>query len=121
VAETLEALKHRGYKLFIASNGLEDYVKQVPAYKGIAPLIDGFYSAGEYQTRSKVDLVRLLVQQHGLQSAWMVGDRSSDVEAGHKNGFPVVGCAYAGFGENSELADADMRITRFAELAQLLP
>lgn len=57
-AETLQRLKEQGIKLFVASNGLEVYVKEVARYKGIADLFDGLYSAGEFQTASKVDLVR---------------------------------------------------------------
>ncbi|PYI57099.1 HAD family hydrolase [Paenibacillus flagellatus] len=119
VEETLRALHAKGVKLFVASNGLEIYVKEVIRLKGLEPLFTGLYSAGEYRTRSKVDLVKLLVERHGLTSAWMVGDRSSDVEAGKGNGLPVVGCRYAQFGEESELEGADMIITEFGQLLEL--
>lgn len=119
VAETLRQLKESGFKLFVASNGLEDYVKGVAYHKGIAPLFDGLYSAGEYGTASKVDLVARLLADHGIASAWMIGDRSSDVEAGHKNGLPVIGCAYAGYGRKDELKDADRLIEDFRELLEL--
>ncbi|WP_419872113.1 HAD family hydrolase [Candidatus Pristimantibacillus sp. PTI5] len=120
VEETLRELKSRGIKLFVASNGLEDYVKGVACYKGIDGLFDGLYSAGEYATSSKVDLVARLLQDHGIQSAWMVGDRSSDVEAGKGNGLQTIGCAYATYGRAAELDGADVLITDFRELAGLL-
>lgn len=116
VEDTLRALRDKGVKLFVASNGLEDYVKKVIEHKGLAPLFEELYSAGEYETRSKVDLVRILLDKHGVSSAWMVGDRSSDVEAGKKNGLTVVGCDYAGFRKSGELDGADIRITSFGEL-----
>ncbi|MFC0214088.1 HAD family hydrolase [Paenibacillus chartarius] len=116
VADTLRTLHARGIRLFIASNGLEEYVKQVPRATGIAEYFEGFYSAGEYRTRSKVDLVRLLLDRHHISSAWMVGDRSSDVEAGRRNGLTVVGCDYAGFRSDGELDGDDIRITQFAQL-----
>lgn len=116
VEDTLRALRAKGVKLFVASNGLEDYVKKVVEHKGLAPLFEELYSAGEYETRSKVDLVRILLDKHGLSSAWMVGDRSSDVEAGKKNGLTVVGCDYAGFRKSGELDGADIRIASFGEL-----
>lgn len=121
VAETLRLLKDAGYRLFVASNGLERYVKGVAQYTGIAPLFEGLYSAGEYRTSSKVELVRLLLQRHGVGSAWMVGDRSSDVEAGRANGLKVIGCDYASFGVSAddELRGADVRIRSFRELADL--
>jgi phosphoglycolate phosphatase len=116
VQETLAALHRRGIRLFVASNGLEAYVKGVVAAKGLDYLFEGLYSAGEYQTQSKVDLVRLLLEEYDLESAWMVGDRSSDVEAGKGNHLFVVGCSYADFGNSKELNEADIVIAKFADL-----
>lgn len=119
VKETLEELHRRGVRLFIASNGLEDYVKGIAQARGIMPLFEGIYSAGEYGTASKVDLVRLLLEQHDIQDAWMVGDRSSDVEAGKENGQTVIGCQYAGFGARQELQGSDAVIHSFSQLLSL--
>ncbi|MBC8079207.1 MAG: HAD hydrolase-like protein [Gorillibacterium sp.] len=121
VEETLKKLREQGIRLFVASNGLEDYVKLVAEHKGVAVLFENMYSAGEYQTDTKVELVRLLLERYGLRNAWMVGDRSSDVEAGVKNGLVVVGCDYAGFGKDGELDGSDVRIESFGELLTLLP
>ncbi|MBM7565403.1 HAD family hydrolase [Paenibacillus sacheonensis] len=120
VAETLRELKAQGFRLFVASNGLERYVKEVARYRGIAPLFDGLYSAGEYGTASKVHLVERLLKDHGVSSAWMVGDRSSDVEAGKNNGLQVVGCAYAVYGRQEELNGADALIGDFRQLLELV-
>jgi phosphoglycolate phosphatase-like HAD superfamily hydrolase len=119
VASTLKQLHIRGIRLFVASNGLERYVKGVIADKGLDDLFEGLYSAGEYQTRSKVELVRLLMDEFDVQSAWMVGDRSSDVEAGKGNHLYVVGCNYADFGHPEELKEADIVISKFNELMAL--
>jgi phosphoglycolate phosphatase len=118
VQETLTALHARGVKLFVASNGLEGYVREVIASQGLAPLFTDLYSAGQYETRSKVDLVRLLIDKHRISTAWMVGDRSSDVEAGRENRLPVVGCKYADFGKPGELEGAEMIITAFPQLLE---
>ncbi|GAB2723146.1 HAD family hydrolase [Paenibacillus thermoaerophilus] len=120
VAETLRELRARGVRLFIASNGLEAYVKDVPRVFGIAGLFEAMYSAGEYRTSSKVDLVRLLLERHDVRRAWMVGDRSSDVEAGKRNGLVVAGCLYAGFGRQEELDGADFLVGSFPELLERL-
>ncbi|MDG0813750.1 HAD family hydrolase [Cohnella rhizosphaerae] len=120
VPEVLGELKSRGVRLFVASNGLESYVKEVPRLRGIGELFEGFYSAGEYATPSKVELVRLLLERSGAKSAWMVGDRHSDVEAGKGNGLFTVGCDYAGFRREGELDEADVRIGRFSELLKLV-
>lgn len=121
VEETLRELHAKGIKLFVASNGLEDYVRGISKVKQLDSLFDGLYSAGQYETATKVDLVARLMQDHNLQTAWMVGDRSSDVEAGKKNGLPVIGCQYAGFGREEELSGADTLISAFPELLNLLP
>jgi phosphoglycolate phosphatase-like HAD superfamily hydrolase len=121
VEATLKELHARGIRLFVASNGLENYVKNVIEARGLGLVFEGLYSAGEYQTRSKVDLVRLLLEKYNIKSAWMVGDRSSDVEAGLKNGLTVVGCDYAGFGKDDELKGSHIRIQSFPELLDYLP
>lgn len=120
VAEGLARLKAEGYRLFIASNGQEKYVAEVVRVLGVAELFEDLYSAGKYKTVSKVDLVRMLMERFGLETAWMVGDRSSDVEAGVKNGLPVVGCLYAAFGDDAELQGSEMLIHQFDELLTLL-
>ncbi len=119
VADTLTRLKQRGVRLFVASNGLEHYVNGVAEAHGIADLFEGLYSAGQYQTASKTELVKLLLDRHGVDRAWMVGDRSSDVEAGKQNHQTVIGCAYAGFGHEHELEGSDILISSFEELLEL--
>jgi phosphoglycolate phosphatase-like HAD superfamily hydrolase len=120
VDETLRKLKERGLRLFVASNGLEHYVKGVARHKGIAGLFEGLYSAGEHGTATKVELVARLLRENGVERAWMVGDRSSDVEAGKGNGLVVVGCAYAVYGRKEELQGADALISDFGDLLELL-
>lgn len=119
VPDTLRKLHERGIRLFVASNGLEDYIKSIIRYKGLAPYFEGLYSAGEYRTSTKAELVGLLLSRHGLRRAWMVGDRSSDVEAGIRNGLPVIGCGYAGFAAGGELKGATRIIRSFPELLEL--
>lgn len=119
VEETLQELKRRGVRLFVASNGLEHYVKGIAEARNIMPLFEDLYSAGQHGTASKVDLVALLLKNHGIERAWMVGDRSSDVEAGKENGQTVIGCQYAGFGDDQELKGSDVIISSITELIDL--
>lgn len=117
VVATLQALKAQGYRLCIASNGGETYVTEVAAYY-FAGLFEAVYSAGGYQTNTKVDLVKLLVDRFDDGPMVMVGDRSSDVEAGKENGLMTIGCRYSGFGDEKELAHADYIITDFSQLEE---
>ncbi|MCL6602750.1 MAG: HAD hydrolase-like protein [Paenibacillus sp.] len=119
VVETLTALKERGLRLFVASNGLKDYIHSIVVVHKMEDVFDGLYSAGGQGTATKVELVRLLLNDHGISKAWMVGDRSSDVEAGKGNGQTVIGCAYAGFGRQDELKGSDVIISSFDELLDL--
>jgi len=120
VKETLTELHKQGIKLFVASNGLEHYVKGIVQHKGLSELFTGLYSAGEFETATKVELVARLLKDHSIQTAWMVGDRSSDVEAGKGNGLPTIGCAYATYGQSAELSNADVQIRDFRVLTSLL-
>ncbi|MBG9792865.1 haloacid dehalogenase [Paenibacillus dendritiformis] len=119
VKETLAELQREGVKLFVASNGLEEYIQAIVKTFGMDELFTGLYSAGGRGTATKVELVRLLKSEHGIDSAWMVGDRSSDVEAGKENGLAVIGCRYAGFGQEQELEGSDVIIRQFDELLDL--
>lgn len=117
VVETLYALKQRGYRLCIASNGGEGYVNGVTE-EFFAGLFEGIYSAGGCKTQSKADLVHLILEHFNDGSAVIVGDRSSDIEAGVRNGLMTIGCTY-GFGASEELEDADILIPDFQQMKEL--
>ncbi|WP_339060662.1 HAD-IA family hydrolase [Tepidibacillus marianensis] len=119
VKETLESLKDQGYALFIASNGLESYVKGLTEVLRIDHLFTAIYTAGGYQTHSKVDLVAKLLKDFKVISAVMVGDRSSDIEAGKTNGLTTVACDF-GFATEEELKGADRKIQKFDQLEEVL-
>ncbi len=119
VPRSLEALHGQGFRLFVASNGQGPYVRGVLQAFGIRSWFTGIYSAGEKKIFDKRQLVALLMKEHQVTSGWMVGDRSSDVQAGKANGLTVIGCRYAGFpqfGDEKELEDADQVIHSFSEL-----
>jgi HAD superfamily hydrolase (TIGR01549 family) len=123
VIDTLNQLLKEGWNLFIASNGLGPYVKGVLHAKGIDSLFTEIYAAGEAGTKSKVDLVYKCIEAHQITKGYMVGDRSSDVEAGKKNQLCVIGCQYANFpqfGEVDELKDADIKIKSINELLKVI-
>ncbi|WP_240512054.1 HAD family hydrolase [Paludifilum halophilum] len=123
VEEGLRDLRDRGWRLFIASNGLGPYVRGILVTFGLTSLFSGIYAAGEHQIGEKKRLVGKLIQEHQVTSGWMIGDRSSDVQAGKANGLPVIGCRYAdfpSFGEEDELEGADQVIDSFQEILEIV-
>ncbi|MFD1424826.1 HAD family hydrolase [Laceyella tengchongensis] len=123
VEETLPQLIDQGWSLFIASNGVGPYVRGALSSKGLISLFKGIYTAGDYETETKVDLVRICKETHGITQGYMVGDRQSDVRAGLENGLVVIGCRYTGFpqfGGEEELQGADMILSTFSELPSLV-
>jgi len=117
--ETLEKLHSLGHPLFVASNGTETYVKWACRNFGLAPFLTGIYSAGEYNTETKVQLLGHAIREHNLSPGYMVGDRSSDIAAGLGNGFTTVGCAY-GYGNREELEEAHYIIDDIREILDII-
>lgn len=115
VRETLQHLHANGYALFVASNGLEEYIDAVCEHFQLKPLFTDLYSAGRFQTRKKSQLVAKLLEDYQVQQAVMVGDRRSDVEAGLANHLFTIGCDF-GFARPGELEGAHVVITKFPDL-----
>ncbi|ASJ56738.1 haloacid dehalogenase [Brevibacillus formosus] len=120
VKSTLEKLHEKGFALFIASNGQEEYIDAICQEYELKPLMTDLYSAGRFRTHSKNDLVAKLLSDYKIGQAIMVGDRHSDVEAGKTNGLFTIGCDF-GFAKPGELDGADVIITSFSQLLNHLP
>jgi len=120
VEDTLRELHRTGALLAVASNGQQGYIEGIIEVCGLSELFSGLYSAAGRKTATKVELVRQLLAEIPADQAVMVGDRSSDIEAGKGNGLPSIGCAF-GFAHPSELAHADYQISHFSELLAIDP
>lgn len=119
VERTLSILSERGCKLFIASNGLEDYVREICRALQIEQYFTDLYSLGRFPCQSKTELVRLLMDDYHIETAVLAGDRRSDLEAAKANGCLFIGCCF-GYSEEGELADADRIIFKFDDLLPLV-
>jgi adenosylhomocysteine nucleosidase len=119
VEETLAELKALGHTLYVASNGLEDYIAACNDAFHLARYFTDFYSAGRFQTTSKTDLVRQLKQSYGIQKGVLVGDRKSDVDAAKGNDFYAIGVDF-GFAIQDELRHADEIVTRFEQIIPII-
>lgn len=119
VKDTLWQIKDKGIPLFVASNGLEEYIKGVCDYFQISDWFEDLYSAGRFQIDSKDNLVAKLLRDYSVEKAVMVGDRRSDIQAGKANGLFTIGCCY-GFADEGELAGADLLVRDFKEILPVI-
>ncbi len=119
VIETLIKLKNNDYKLYVASNGLKNYVYEVTKSFNINHLFDDIYSAEDFNTNSKSKLVRKIITIHNINKGVIVGDRLSDVEAGKNNNLYVIGCDF-GFSSKNELNNSDIIINEFTQIIDIL-
>lgn len=119
VLETLRTLKRQGLHMFVVSNGEKLYIETVVEETGLAPFFTDLYSAGRFQTKSKNDLVAVLLKDYTIEHAIMVGDRSSDIQAGRANGLYTIACNF-GFAAPGELDGADAYVKQFSEIVPLI-
>ena len=109
VAEMLAQLHRDGFPLYVCTSKHEHFAVRILESFGIAQCFNAIYGDRiDYESHSKSDLLsRVLVQQAiDRASAWMVGDRSFDIEAAHLNGIRCLAVAW-GYGKPEELAQAD--------------
>ncbi|NIK12600.1 adenosylhomocysteine nucleosidase [Alkalibacillus almallahensis] len=106
VEATFQDLKAKGYDLFIASNGLVDYLNAIVRYYQLNRWVTETFSIQQIDSDDKADLVRTILDQYTIADGAVVGDRSSDVRAAKGNGLTAIGCQFD-FARDGELAQAD--------------
>lgn len=119
VKETIKTIYQQKVPMFVASNGLEDYISAICEYFGLNSFFIDQYSAGRFNCTSKIKLVEMLVEVYGIEHALMVGDRSSDIQAGKQNGLWTIGCDF-GFAHENELMEADYIVKNFEEIIPIV-
>ena len=74
----------------------------------------------EYASHSKVDLLSRILEERGLgrETAWMVGDRSFDIDAAHANQIRCIAAGW-GYGTAEEWRHADALARTPADVARL--
>lgn len=120
VVETLRTLNETGATLAVASNaGAQSYLETIVERFGIHDLFSGrLYSAGGYGAASKVHLVARVLEDWPHRTAFMVGDRGTDIEAGSVHGIHTVACVY-GYSSVEELSGARWTVNSFPEILRL--
>lgn len=119
VEEIFEYLKEKGCSIYIASNGLIEYLDAIVTYYQLDKWVTETFSIQQIQTLDKADLVKMISQKYKINKAAVVGDRLSDINAAKENGFVSIGCNFD-FAREEELAEADFIIDNLLELKELI-
>jgi phosphoglycolate phosphatase-like HAD superfamily hydrolase len=119
VKEVFSYLKEKDCSIYIASNGLTEYLKAVVSYYGLDKWVTETFSIQQIKTLNKSDLVQSIIKKYCITNGAVVGDRLSDINAAKDNGLVSIGCNFD-FAREDELSQADMVIDNLKELKTIL-
>ncbi|MBS4208913.1 HAD hydrolase-like protein [Bacillus sp. FJAT-50079] len=119
VKEIFSFLKENNYSIFIASNGLVDYLQAIINHYQLDQWITETFSIQQIQTLNKGDLVKAIIEKYHIKNAAVVGDRLSDINAAKDNGLIAIGCHFD-FAQEEELVQADFVIDNLMELKTIV-
>ncbi|SOC44259.1 HAD family hydrolase [Ureibacillus acetophenoni] len=119
VKEVFEFLKKNYYSIFIASNGLTNYLNAIVSYYQLNNWVTETFSIQQIDSLNKSDLVCKIIEKYRITHGAVVGDRLSDIQAAKDNGLVAIGCNFD-FAKEDELAQADYIINDLIELKTLL-
>lgn len=120
VKEVFSYLKESGCSIYIASNGLIDYLKAIINHYDLDQWVTETFSIEQIQSLNKGDLVKNILMKYDIKETAVVGDRLSDINAAKDNGLIAIGCNFD-FAQEDELAHADLVIDDLMELKGILP
>jgi phosphoglycolate phosphatase len=109
VRAMLAELRSQGFELFVCTSKQQHFAVRILDAFELSPLFTAIYGdKTEYASHSKVDLLARVLRERSLgpDSAWMIGDRSFDIDAAHANGLRCVAAGW-GYGTAEEWAQAD--------------
>ncbi|WP_017725835.1 HAD hydrolase-like protein [Halalkalibacterium ligniniphilum] len=116
--ETLVYLKKKKYKIFIASNGLVNYLNTIVDTYKLNSIIDETFSIEQIESYNKSDLVNHIKEKYEISEGAVVGDRISDIKAASDNNLISIGCKFD-FSNEEELAHAEIVISDLIELKNI--
>nr|WP_273833932.1 HAD hydrolase-like protein [Pseudalkalibacillus sedimenti] len=119
VKEVFTSLKESQCSIYIASNGLTDYLNAIVHHYELDRWVTETFSIQHVNSLNKSDLVQKIAEKYELTEAAVVGDRLSDINAAKENGFVSIGCHFD-FAKEEELAQADRVIHDLNELTMVL-
>lgn len=107
--ELLQAIRHRGHRLVLASSGQQHHVATFLDKLDARELVDDWTSAADVEaSKPAPDLLHMALAKIGAPRdapSVMVGDSVWDVQAAHKAGMPAIVVRSGGFGDD-ELRNA---------------
>lgn len=124
VAETLAALKDKGYRLFLATAKPEVYARQILDHFDLLQYFEYPYGSELNGERTnKGDLIAYILKKEQLnpEECLMVGDREHDIFGARNNGIETIAVEY-GYGSKQELDQAQpkARIQKFSDLLNVI-
>jgi phosphoglycolate phosphatase len=114
VREMLAELHRQGFPLYVCTSKQQHFAIRILDHFQLSGLFTAIYGdKAEYASHSKIDLLANILRERNLTStnacpinAWMIGDRSFDIDAAHANHLPCLAAAW-GYGSPEEYAQAD--------------
>ena len=116
VPELIQALRKKGYRLAICSNGSKEYVETALNATGIRYAFERLACAGDFI--DKAAAVQAIVREWNSGMSVVIGDRAHDAQAAKENHLPFIAAAY-GYG-GDETADAPFRAESPGQIISLL-
>lgn len=120
VKEVFSYLKENNFSIYIASNGLTEYLKAIVSYYHLDKWVTETFSIQQIKSLNKSDLVQRIIKKYGITNGAVVGDRLSDIDAAKDNDLVSIGCNFD-FARQDELSQADVVIDDLLELQTILP
>ncbi|MED3981410.1 HAD family hydrolase [Priestia megaterium] len=119
VKEVFSYLKENNCSIYIASNGLKEYLEAIVDHYDLDNWVTETFSIQQIQTLDKGDLVKKIIKKYDIKHAAVVGDRLSDINAARDNDLMAVGCNFD-FAQEAELVQADVVIDDLMELKTIV-
>ncbi|MFG6117897.1 HAD hydrolase-like protein [Thalassobacillus sp. B23F22_16] len=119
VKEVFSYLKENDCSIYIASNGLTEYLKTIVSYYHLDEWVTETFSIQQIKSLNKSELVQSIIKKYDITNGAVVGDRLSDINAAKDNGLVSIGCNFD-FAREDELSKADIVIDDLTELQTIL-
>jgi adenosylhomocysteine nucleosidase len=119
VEDVFNYLTENNCSIYIASNGLTEYLTAIVNYYKLNNWVTETFSIQQIESLNKSDLVKTIVEKYGITNGAVVGDRLSDINAAKDNGLVAIGCNFD-FAQENELSQADIVIDNLIELKTIV-